>query len=85
MPSYVIPILVIALVVAAIGGVVWGVVRLHGGQGLAISWHSLLLAYFYLMTVVSLLVMVGGVASLAGLGLGVAATIWQWTRRPRWS
>lgn len=72
MPGYVIPVLVVALVAAAIGGVVWGVLRLRSGQGLAVSWHTLFLAYFYLMTVVSLLVMVGGVSSLVRVGLGAA-------------
>lgn len=72
MPGYVIPIMVIALVAVGIGGVVFVIFRLRTGQGLSISWRSLFLVYFYLMTVISLLVMVGGLSNLVRVGMGAA-------------
>ncbi|MEE9202562.1 MAG: DUF5671 domain-containing protein [Dehalococcoidia bacterium] len=72
MPGYVIPIMVMALVAVGIGGVVFVIFRLRTGQGLNISWRSLFLVYFYLMTVISLLVMVGGLSNLVRAGMGVA-------------
>jgi hypothetical protein len=72
MPGYVIPIMVTALVVTAIGGLVFVIFRLRTGQGLNISWRFLFLVYFYLMTVISLLVMVGGLSNLVRVGMGAA-------------
>ena len=40
MPGYVIPIMLIALVAAAIGAVVFIIFRLQSGQGLNISWGA---------------------------------------------
>ncbi len=70
MPGYVIPIMVTALVAVAIGGLAFVIFRLRTGQGLSISWRTLFLVYFYLMTVISLLVMVGGLSNLVRVGLG---------------
>ncbi len=70
MPGYVIPIMVMALVAVAIGGLAFVIFRLRTGQGLNISWRALFLVYFYLMTVISLLVMVGGLSNLVRVGLG---------------
>ncbi|MDP6510156.1 MAG: hypothetical protein QGH23_02965 [Dehalococcoidia bacterium] len=72
MPGYVIPIMVIALVAVAIGAVVFFIFRLRSGQGLNISWRALFLVYFYLMTVISLLVMVDGISNLVRAGMGAA-------------
>ncbi|MDP2952448.1 MAG: hypothetical protein Q8O76_03930, partial [Chloroflexota bacterium] len=72
MPGYVVPITVAALVAVAVGAVIFIVFRLYSGQKLTVSWPFLFQVYLYLMSLLALLVVIGGMSTLVRAGMGTA-------------
>lgn len=66
------PLLFLVVLAAIIAIVVFVVVRLRSGEPLVLSFRALLTAYFYLMTIVSLLILAVGLSILLKAGLGSA-------------
>ncbi|HJW87902.1 MAG TPA: hypothetical protein VJ565_00300, partial [Dehalococcoidia bacterium] len=66
--SIMVPLVVLGLVVA---GVVFIIQRVRRGEGVSLSLRQVLGFYFYVMTVVTLLVTVGGLSRLVQAGLTV--------------
>ena len=66
--SIMVPLVVLGLVIA---GVVFAIQRVRRGEGVSLSLRQVLAFYFYVMTVVTLLVAVGGLSRLVQAGLAV--------------
>jgi hypothetical protein len=66
--SIMVPLVVLGLVIA---GVVFIIQRVRRGEGVSLSLRQVLAFYFYVMTVVALLVAVGGLSRLVQAGLAV--------------
>ena len=66
--SIMVPLLVLGLVIV---GVVFAIQRVRRGEGVSLSLRQVLAFYFYVMTVVTLLVAVGGLSRLVQAGLAV--------------
>jgi uncharacterized membrane protein len=62
---------VLAILVLVIVGVVYGIQRVRRGEGVSVSLRQVLVFYFYVMTVVTLMVMVSGLSRLHQAGLAV--------------
>lgn len=70
--EFILPFLLIIGVAAVIGAIVYVILRLRSGEPLLISLKLLLRVYLYLASLVSLLVLVNGLAALANVGLSQA-------------
>ena len=67
--EFILPFLFIISIAAIIGAVVYVVLRLRSGEPFVISLGLLLRAYLYLGSLISLLVLMSGLAGLANAGL----------------
>lgn len=64
-------VVALAILVLMIVGVVYGIQRVRHGEGVSVSLRQVLVFYFYVMTVVTLMVMVSGLSRLVQAGLAV--------------
>lgn len=67
--EFILPFLFLVGFVGVIGAVVYFILRLRAGEQIGLSFSVLLKAYLYIASLISLLFMVGGIASLANYGL----------------
>lgn len=69
------PIMVVFFIVVGlglvVGGITYGVLKIRSGQEIHLPLKSLFLIYLYLITVVSLLIMVGGLSLMVQAGLAL--------------
>jgi hypothetical protein len=68
-PEFIFPFLFIIGLAAVIGAIVYVILRLRSGEPLLISMKLLLRVYLYLASLVSLLVLMNGLAALVNVGL----------------
>ena len=70
----VLPFLVLGLVLlglaAAVGGVIFYVIRVRGGETVSFPLRVLLRAYLYIISIISIVILVVGCAGLVRAGLG---------------
>lgn len=71
--SFIVPSIIILSLVVLIAGIVSLILRVRRGQPLGVTFPFILSGYFYFISLLSLIILAGGLSTLVGAGL---STIW---------
>ena len=72
MLEIVIPILILLGLIAAVGAVIYFVIRVRSGEAVSLPLRLLFRVYLYLISIVSIVMLVIGLSALVQVGLGAA-------------